>query len=231
MTPDVGPLLARGRDADVFDLGDGLVLRRARDGRSLSAEAAVMAAAHAGGVPVPRVHEVTADGAVVMDRVSGPTLQVELLRRPWRSRTAAGVLHALHEAVHAVRAPDALPDVGLPGSALLHLDLHPMNVLLGPDGPVLIDWANARRGPPGADLAMTWLILATSTVDGPLPIRLGVALLRRRILAGYEAGLDRAAAMAALPHLAGRRAADRNVGDAERRRLLAWVSRMGARPC
>ena len=38
-----GPLLASGRDADIFEYGSGLVLRRTRTGRSLEAEARVMA--------------------------------------------------------------------------------------------------------------------------------------------------------------------------------------------
>lgn len=43
---------------------------------------------------------------------------------------------------------------------MLHLDLHPASVLLGENGPIVIDWCNARRGPAAFDLAMTALILA-----------------------------------------------------------------------
>jgi hypothetical protein len=59
-----GPLPARGRDANIYDLGGGLVLRRAPDGRSLAAVAAVMTHAQNVGAPVPAVHEVTAEGAI-----------------------------------------------------------------------------------------------------------------------------------------------------------------------
>ena len=43
---------------------------------------------------------------------------------------------------------------------LLHGDLHPGNVLLGPSGPVLIDWTDAGSGPPAHDTATSWLVLA-----------------------------------------------------------------------
>lgn len=47
-----------------------------------------------------------------------------------------------------------------PGDRVLHLDLHPDNVMLTPDGPVVIDWSNTEEGDPGLDLGMSALILA-----------------------------------------------------------------------
>ncbi len=52
------------------------------------------------------------------------------------------------------------------GEALLHLDLHPENVLLSARGPVLIDWEGAGRGPGEADLALCWVVVALSEVPG-----------------------------------------------------------------
>ena len=49
------------------------------------------------------------------------------------------------------------------------MDLHPANVLLAPAGPVVIDWTNARAGPPELDLAMSWLAsrpLVASVIAG-----------------------------------------------------------------
>jgi Ser/Thr protein kinase RdoA (MazF antagonist) len=40
-----------------------------------------------------------------------------------------------------------------------HSDLHPENVLLTPHGPLAIDWMDAVRGNPAADVARTLLIL------------------------------------------------------------------------
>ena len=58
-----------------------------------------------------------------------------------------------------------------PGSArptvVLHLDFHPFNIMLTADGPVVFDWTNAALGPPAADVALAWVIAATSTIDVP----------------------------------------------------------------
>jgi hypothetical protein len=43
---------------------------------------------------------------------------------------------------------------------VLHLDLHPENVMLTGRGPVVIDWRNAEAGPADLDTAFTALILA-----------------------------------------------------------------------
>jgi streptomycin 6-kinase len=94
-----------------------------------------------------------------------------------------------------------------PADRILHLDLHPDNVMLERRGPVLIDWRNATEGPPEFDVAMSALILAEVAVDlaGTLvpgaPAELpGQA---ERMLAAFLAGsvrrpdgqLDRAAGM------------------------------------
>lgn len=49
---------------------------------------------------------------------------------------------------------------GLPrGAALLHGDLHPGNVLMGPAGPVAIDWFDAAIGHPVADVIRSSLLI------------------------------------------------------------------------
>jgi aminoglycoside phosphotransferase (APT) family kinase protein len=48
---------------------------------------------------------------------------------------------------------------------VLHLDLHPANILLTSRGPILIDWANATDGPPDLDVALTAVILAQVAVE------------------------------------------------------------------
>jgi Ser/Thr protein kinase RdoA (MazF antagonist) len=57
------------------------------------------------------------------------------------------------------------------GTAILHLDLHPLNVISTPDGPVVIDWTNTQQGPPALDWAMSALILAQVALDGSEPAR------------------------------------------------------------
>jgi hypothetical protein len=47
------------------------------------------------------------------------------------------------------------------------MDLHPLNVLLSKNGPVVIDWPNAGRGEPAIDVAATWILM----FSGELPAR------------------------------------------------------------
>jgi aminoglycoside phosphotransferase (APT) family kinase protein len=169
-------LLAQGRDADVFALDDGTrVLRRYRDPShsNTEMEARVMEYLAAQGYPVPRVYDAT-DTDLVMDRLDGPTLMQAWERRPWRLVRYARELAALHDRLAAVPAPGWLPaprflrdtEPGGTGS-VLHLDLHPLNVILTPDrGAVVIDWTNASAGDPAFDLART--IVTIGTADLPL---------------------------------------------------------------
>jgi RIO-like serine/threonine protein kinase len=147
-------LIASGRDSDVFGYADGLVLRRYRDGRSAEAEAAVLRGVAALGYPVPIVHDATGPD-IVMERVDGPTL-AEALVAGLAPDDGGALLADLHDRLHALSWPGAGP-----GEVLVHLDLHPLNVILrrGSD-PVVIDWSNARPGPAGLDVAMTAVILA-----------------------------------------------------------------------
>lgn len=172
-----GKLLGAGRSADVYDVGDGRVLRRYRDGRDtkwVDTEAQVMGVARTFGVPVPEVFDVSGTD-IVMERVTGPTMLDVMGRRPWTVGGQARLLARLHDLVHQVPAA-SLPDLvgplpfGTPAretSVLLHRDLHPQNVMLTPNGPVIIDWEGARFGPAAADIAMTWIIIGFS--DVPLP--------------------------------------------------------------
>ena len=181
-----GRLLASGRDSDIYEAGDTRLLRRARDGRSLVAEAEVMAFARSRGYPCPEVLDVLEGGsAMLMERVDGPTMLDDILRRPWRIGLHVSALASLHEKLHALRAPEGLPAApGSRGDRLLHLDLHPLNVLMSSRGPVVVDWSNAARGNPDADVAATWILL-----EGGGPPSAG--LVSRLLLAGRMAAVRR----------------------------------------
>jgi aminoglycoside phosphotransferase (APT) family kinase protein len=74
------------------------------------------------------------------------------------------MLADLHAQLHALPPPEGDD----PSLTLVHLDLHPLNVLLCKSGPVVIDWSNSRAGRGGVDVALTAVILAqTASVDGP----------------------------------------------------------------
>lgn len=51
-------------------------------------------------------------------------------------------------------------------SRVCHRDLHPLNVVLGPSGPVVLDWELATVADPLADVAMTQLLVETDPPDG-----------------------------------------------------------------
>ncbi len=163
-------MLAEGRDTEIVDLGGGRVLRRPKAARDLSGELVAMEAAAAAGFPTVRVHGLQ-DGGLVLDRLDGTDMLADLGRHPIRLRRHARLLADLHRRLAAVTAPAEMDEVVGPdpaagsGTSLLHLDLHPGNVMLTDRGPIVIDWTNARRGPGPVDVANTWLLLACA--DAP----------------------------------------------------------------
>lgn len=163
-----GRLLASGRDSDIFEYGPGLVLRRSRRGRSMAAEAETMEYARAHGYPAPAVEEVSEDGTdLVMERVEGPSMVVALGRRPWTIRRQGSVLADLHRRLHDIPGPEWIPPAPCgEGDRLLHLDLHPLNVILTAKGPMVIDWPNAARGDGAVDVALTWILMAAGEIPG-----------------------------------------------------------------
>jgi aminoglycoside phosphotransferase (APT) family kinase protein len=159
-------LLGAGRDCDIFQYDEGLVLRRARDGRSIAYEARTMDYLHARGYPVPAVDEVSDDGtAIVMERIDGPSMVDALGRKPWTVPAQAAVLADLHRRLHEIDPPDFLGPAPVgSGDRLLHLDLHPLNVMISSTGPVVIDWPNAVIGDPMVDVGLAYLLTATASV-------------------------------------------------------------------
>lgn len=104
---------------------------------------------------------------IVYERVAGPTLTQVIAAKPWRIARAAGQLAALHAEMHRCEAP-GLPKQKevlerriretsllteetkeriverlnrLPEEVrLCHGDLHPENMMMTAQGPVVIDW-------------------------------------------------------------------------------------------
>ncbi len=177
--PTPGALIGHGRDGDIREFGPGKVIRTTHDGRDLSREKAVMKWAADHGYPVPRVYDHDDPAAIVMDRLDGPSMLEDLGAHPWRSRRHARLLGRLHLRLAEIEAPDFLEHVA-PGNSLLHLDFHPENVILTPEGPRVIDWANAAAGPGDLDAAFTWVLLKTGHVGGNIVMRTLTNMIRDR---------------------------------------------------
>ena len=223
------PPMARGRWTDVYDLGAGRILKRYRDkgAEPIAAfEAAVLVHARAHGVPVPEVFEVKG-GDLVLESIDGPTMLQHLTRHPRSMSHHARTLAELHGIVHIVPAPDGLQRPFGPGDALLHLDLHPDNVILSRSGPVLIDWQGAVAGPAAADVAHTWLLIRTSAVPGPILQRAVGSLGQRLFARTFLAHVDAAAAASELPVVAARRLQDSTLLEAEATRIRRLLKARG----
>jgi aminoglycoside phosphotransferase (APT) family kinase protein len=183
-----GRLVGTGRAADVYALDDQRVLRRYRTGHNAEHEAAAMRYLREAGYPVPEVYDASGPD-LVMQRLDGHDMLADLQKWPWLVHRHAATLARLHDQLHAIAAPPSWRAVAIgTGDRCLHLDLHPGNVMLTGTGPVVIDWSNVAAGQPAADVALTWLIIATSEVDDlSLPLRLALSTIRRRFLARFLA--------------------------------------------
>ncbi len=223
-----GPLVGAGRAADVYALGGQRVLRRYRNGDSAEREATVMAYLAEAGFPVPAVYDASGPD-LVMERLAGRDMLADLSGRPWLVRRHARTLAGLHDRLHAIAAPPSLRAQFGPGDRVLHLDLHPGNVMLTAAGPVVIDWSNVAAGAPGADVAMAWLIIATSEVDAPpLLLRPAISSIRAVLLRRFRA-LVRDDPGPEMARVARARIADRNTRPAEAQSLQA-IADLAARP-
>jgi aminoglycoside phosphotransferase (APT) family kinase protein len=156
---------------------------------------------------------------LVMERVDGPDLLTLLGKQPWRALWTARTCGEAHARLHGPPAPPELPPLRtllnqqisssaalseelrsfaleelsrLPdGDRICHGDFHPGNMLLGPDGPLVVDWTAASRGDPMADVARALLLLRLGELPPEAPPvlrrleRAGRTLLRRGYVRAY----------------------------------------------
>jgi aminoglycoside phosphotransferase (APT) family kinase protein len=160
------------------------------------AEAEYVEAVRAVGAPaLLGVEQIFGRPASVWERVEGPSLWQEVVERPHRSADVGGRLAeiqlALFELVPPVTLPDqhdrliskirwsaANVDASLAGALdvmpartgtprLCHGDLHPSNVIVSREGPVLVDWFDASRGDRVADVARSSLTMLGEEATTP----------------------------------------------------------------
>ncbi len=222
----LGAKLAEGRDSEIFEHGSNRVLKRPRDGRSLIPEAEIMQYVRSQKYPCPEVHD-AGDGYLVMERLDGTTMMEAAGRPPFPLRRSGHVLADLHRRLHLIAAPPGLQVAPMPGDRMVHRDLHPLNVMITPRGPVVIDWANASAGDPSFDVADAWVLFACASAPVAGIDRITIPIGRRLMLRAFLSRVDRDAARRAIPAAVGHRLTDHNMSDEERarmRRLADWAT-------
>ncbi len=169
------------------------------------------------GYPVPKVEEVSADGTkLIMERIDGANMVDALTATPWKARRFGRVLADLHRQLHEMASPEWLAPAPFGrGDRLLHMDLHPLNVMMSSRGPVVIDWVNAARGDPNTDVALTWALLSagevpTNGVKGAL-----VGVIRSRFIRGFIGTYDAAAIAEEVDAVVEWKSKDPNLSESE----------------
>ena len=183
--------------------------------RQVEHEAQVTGAVHKAGLPAPAVEgivEVEGRLGIVFERIDGPSMLQVLTSKPWRIGQLSRTLAEVHAAIHSCEMPE-LPslredlargireEVELPGetkeavlshlahlpdgNAVCHFDFHPDNILMSSHGPVVIDWANPRRGDPLADVASCSLLLRLAPLPQFMAGQWLIGMLRARLHSIY----------------------------------------------
>jgi tRNA A-37 threonylcarbamoyl transferase component Bud32 len=200
-----------------WDEGRVLKLFRGNFPEESHRESSIARMAYAQGAHTPQTFEIVeVDGrpGIIYERVEGISLLKALATRPWQvivlGRGFADLQHTVHRckimelpSAHAGLAM-AIPKVdnlsldarqallkilkGLPDEDwLCHGDFHPENVILSPKGPVILDWPNAARGCPLADVARTVVMLrfGAPVEATPKMMLLAIDILRRQFISAY----------------------------------------------
>ena len=157
--------------------------------RAAFLEAARSAAVEALGLPVPRVwgvHEVLGQWGLSFDRVTQKSFAEQMLGNCNDVPQYLRCMARLHMRIHSHQAIqfaglkvtlaaniaattlldmprkrellDAIVDMP-DGDRLCHGDFHPANILGDISGPMIIDWLDARRGDPAADVCRSYVLL------------------------------------------------------------------------
>jgi aminoglycoside phosphotransferase (APT) family kinase protein len=195
----------------------------------MAGEARTMEYLRGQGYPVPAVEEISDDGTdLVMERIDGPSMVDYMSRRPWAIRGQGKVLATLHRQLHEIAAPDFLPaaPVGA-GDRFLHMDLHPLNVMIGAKGPVVIDWPNAARGDPLVDLGLAWVLMAAGEIPSNPVIGAILGRGRAALINGFLANVDsdRGALERKLRDVVGYKVRDPNMSASEQRAMWRVVEK------
>jgi hypothetical protein len=181
------------------------------------------------GFPVPAVEEVSDDGLdMVLERIEGPEMVALMSRRPWTIPRMGRTLADLHGELHELVAPDWLVDAPVGrGTQLLHLDLHPLNVMMSPRGPVVIDWANACCGDPAVDVALAWVLMAAGEVSTNRIVGMILSRARSALLKSFLGPVDIDAVRPVLREVVAWKVTDPHMSVTEQARMWEVVKDAG----
>jgi aminoglycoside phosphotransferase (APT) family kinase protein len=193
----------------------------------MAGEARTMEYLFAQGFPVPAVEEMSEDGSdLVMERIPGRSMVEALARAPWTVRRQGRVLADLHCHLHDLAAPDFLPAAPVGhGNRVLHLDLHPLNVILGPKGPVVIDWTTACTGDPAVDVALAWVLVSAGQIPGGRARAVVLGWGRALLINGFLSRFDVNQIAPHLRGVVGWKVKDPNMSEHEIQAMWALVGR------
>ena len=180
-------------------------------------EARTMAYLHERGYPVPAIDELSDDGMeLVMERIEGKSMVDAIASAPWTVRRQARTLADLHMQLHDIAAPEFLPrsPVGS-GDRIAHMDLHPLNVMIGPKGPVVIDWTGACAGDPLVDVGVAWVLMAAGQIPGSRVVAALLGWGRTLLVNGFTSRFDRGAVTTRLRSVVEWKVQDPHMSEAE----------------
>jgi len=112
MSTEKGPMIARGRTAEIFLWKDNQVLKLFLDwcpAHWIEHEAQTTRAVHKAGLPVPAVEgmmEVEGRLGIVFERIDGPSMLGLLTSKPWKLFRRARTLAELHAGMHSREVPE-----------------------------------------------------------------------------------------------------------------------------
>lgn len=177
------------------------------------------------GYPAPEVFDVSDDGLdLVMERVDGPTMVEMGASKPWRLSRLGAQLADLHQSLHGIVAPEWLHPARIGGGhQVVHMDLHPLNVLMSRNGPIVIDWTNTAAGDPSVDVVATWILVASGEVPSGRVMRLLARFGRRVLLRSFLAPFDERDLRSVLADVVEWKCRDRNMSPVEVARMRAMV--------
>lgn len=178
---------------------------------------------------MPAVKEVSEDGLdMVMERIDGADMVAVMSKHPWTIPRQGRLRAHLHRRLHALAAPEWLEDAPVGrGDRIRHLDLHPLNVIISPAGPVVIDWTGACRGDPAVDVAMAWVLMEAGEVPTGRLIGAILGRARRALVKSFIGSFDLDGVTSVLREVVTWKVSDPHMSAAEQARMWQVVENAG----